>query len=155
MRAHCPRQIVLAAEAVGPEPVRELIAETGEPERLPVDRKLDSIVLEHRDAHVGESAAHPRKIEPPIVVAEDRPRPERRGKPRHLGRPDRIRHVLGDEAVLGDKVAEQNDQIRSQRIGRVDHLTDVRERAGPPACRSAMTVIVSLRPAGQRGGAGA
>ncbi len=135
--------------------MRELIAKAGEPEPLSLGPEPDRLVFEDRDAHVGERAAHGGKVVPPIVVAENRPSSERRLKPRQLGRPGGVGHALGREPVPRSEVSEQNDQIGFQSVGRIDDPANVRQRhTGPPAWRSAMTVIESLRPAGQDAGDG-
>ena len=54
-------------------------------------------------------------------------------QPRQFAGPDRMRHALGHEAVRGEIVAEQHDQVGLQRVGRVDRPADVRQPHVGPA----------------------
>ena len=86
-----PGEIVLAAELPRPEPVRDLIAEAGEPETGRAVAEQHGAVLEQGMPTFIERAARPADIVPPVVIAEDRPHAERRREPRELAGPDRMR----------------------------------------------------------------
>jgi len=73
-----PRQIVDAAEAVRAYAMGNLIADAGYPDALALGTEQDSLILQERDAHFRQRIAHAGEIVPPVMIAEDRPDPERR-----------------------------------------------------------------------------
>ncbi len=62
------------------------------------------------------------------MIAEDRPHAERGGEAREFAGPDFGGNLLGDEPMMGNVIAEQDHEVGSQRIGRVDHAADVLDR---------------------------
>ena len=90
-------QIVHAAEAAGADAMRDLVAETGEPEALARLAEQHASFSMQRNAHIGERLAHAFDVEPPIVIAVDGVDAERRLQAREFGRPGGVRYVLGDE----------------------------------------------------------
>ena len=104
----------------------ELIAEPGQPEAAAAIVQQHGVVFQHRHAHRRQCAAHALDVVPPVVIAEDGIDAEPRLEAGKLGRPDRMRHPLGDEAVGGEIVAQDHDQIGAERIGGIDHLTHAR-----------------------------
>jgi hypothetical protein len=74
------RQIVLAAENAAADPVRQLVPKAGDPEPGAALAQQNGPVFKARNADVVERTAYRVDTMPPVVVAEDRPHPERGGK---------------------------------------------------------------------------
>ena len=107
--------------------MRDLIAEPSEPETAAVVVEQHRIVLHERDAHAGERLAHTANVVPPVVIAEDGIDAEPRLEPPELGRPGGMRHMLGDETMGGEIIAEHDDQVGVERLRGVDHLAHARD----------------------------
>ena len=122
------RKIVDAAKASRPDPMRELIAKSGQPESLLALPEQHGLVLEDRDARAGKRTAYAAQIVPPVVIAEDRPDAERRMEPGKFARPERIVDRLDLVFVPGFEIAEQHDEVGVQRIRRIDDAGDLRQR---------------------------
>ena len=126
-----------AAAAIGP-----LAAEAGEPDRPPAMRQPPHLVVHDRQAGGGEFLGRARQVAgaalrlpafPPVMVAEHRMHAERRPRARkHLGDHAEARPV-GDEAMIGEVVAEQHDEIGLERIGERDRARQPRQRGLRPA----------------------
>ncbi len=121
-------QIINAAKFAMTKPIGDLIADSREPKPPAFRTKQHGVVLEQRNAHARERAAHTRYVMPPIVIAEDRPDAERRGEPRKLGRPYRIGNTLGHEPVRRDEVAQDHDEVGPQGVRGIDDVTNMRKR---------------------------
>src|SRR5207237_10165667 len=124
-----------------PEPARrqisQLIAETGEPERLAVFAQALRVVFVNWNTGSFEGAAgmgRPlpvalyRLVFPPVVIAENGMHAERRLQPGEHRRPLAGRNQPRDMAVSGDVVAEQDDDVGLKRIGALDNRVDAIDR---------------------------
>jgi hypothetical protein len=147
------RQVVDAAEAAVPKPIRELIAQAGEPKSLSLGAQHHRIVLEQRNARVRKRAADVGNFVPPIVVAEDRPRTERRADPRQFARPDRVRNALIHKTVCRGVIAEQDDKVGFQSTGGICHAANVGQchvrAAGVEVRDDGHGKLAARRPAGR------
>jgi hypothetical protein len=100
--------------------VRQLVAEAGDPETGVARAQHDGPILEAGNADLLERAAHRAETIPPVMIAEDRPHSERGPEACKFAGPDRRRNVLGDEPMVGDVIAEQDDEVGRKRVGGVD-----------------------------------
>ena len=142
---HGRRQIVGTAKPALPKRNRELIADSGEPEARAGLAEQNGIILHHRNAGTRSAQGGSR---PHGTTSRDcRESRARRAalsaatvrRPRPAPEPARSRIVGGDE------VAEQQDDVGAQRIRRYRRCRGCARRPilGPPACRSAITEMVS------------
>ena len=96
--------------------------------------KFDHVVFHDRDARIGEHAAHGLEVVPPVVIAEDRPHPERRLEPRQFVRQLSIGQALGLEPVPRDIIAEQHHEIGLRPLAvSITRRTCGSIISGPPA----------------------
>ena len=98
--------------------VSKLIAKPGQPEAAAALAHQHGVVFHHRNANLRQSRARAGDVVPPVVIAEDGMNAKRRAQPRQFRRPGGGRHMLGDETMRGEEIAEQHDEIGG--------------RAGPP-----------------------
>jgi hypothetical protein len=125
VREHdCRRPVRHAAERAGDiRRARPQIGEPDEPERLPLARHADRLVLEHHDPNRTERVADAHAVEPPVVIAE-----HREGAEGRMQRREHARRVFGGNRPpqpgapeSGDEVPEEHDEIGSHaRDGRHD-----------------------------------
>jgi len=109
------------------EAERQLVAEAGEPE--PAARVADQhrAIFQHRNVNLVQSGADAGDVEPPVVVAEDRPDAEPRLEAGERGGPHRVRNALGDEPMGGEIVAQHDDQVGLEPLRGVDHFAHARQ----------------------------
>jgi hypothetical protein len=64
----------------------------------------------------------------PVVVAENRPRPQRGGEAGEFAGPNVGRNALGDKPVVSDVIAEQHDEVGRKSIRIVDDAANMLDR---------------------------
>lgn len=118
-------------EVVGAAEVGHLRAEARQPEARALPRERRCPVLQHRNAGLREGAVpdvgaardHVR-ILPPVVVADDGVDAEGGREPREDLNRVAGRHFVGNEAVAGGIVPEEDHKVRAQGHGFIDDVPE-------------------------------